>query len=166
MRMGDICTEFAALANKSAEASRRLLSKLPWSCMMCISHSSTSPVHNGIPENCDCLIFCKDKTNGLSATKQLCHLLMWWSQGDTAPAAAGKQIAVCWRGRMLWRPTSRHHYEAQTPAACATSRGSGPQQALTLQKRLSDLSPWLKYIPFPAFPLNNFSLQWLVQMQQ
>lgn len=49
------------------------------SCVKCASRTSTSPAHSGIHENCVCLLFCKDKTNGLSATKQLCHLLTPWS---------------------------------------------------------------------------------------
>lgn len=36
-------------------------------CVMCTSQTSTSPAHNGIHENCVCLLFCKDKMNGLSA---------------------------------------------------------------------------------------------------
>lgn len=36
-------------------------------CVMCPSQTSTSPAHNGIHENCVCLLFCKDKMNGLSA---------------------------------------------------------------------------------------------------
>lgn len=69
---GGISTEFSALANKRAEASCQLLSSLHWSCVMSSSQGSTSPAHSGICENCVCS---SAETNGLSAAKQLCHLL-------------------------------------------------------------------------------------------
>lgn len=54
--------------------------------------ASTSPAQNGFCENCVCLLLCRDKTNGLSAAKQLCHLLTRWSWGDIALTPSGSRL--------------------------------------------------------------------------
>lgn len=64
--------------------------------------ASTSPAHNGFCENCVCLLLCRDKTNGLSAAKQLCHLLTMVLRGHCSDPFR-KQTAVCWGQRVQWK---------------------------------------------------------------
>lgn len=85
------------------------------------------------------------------------------SCGDTALTTSGRQTAVCWGQRMLWRPAWKASPWATQPYA--TSRGPGLQQVLPLQKRLFGLSPWLGHITFPVFSLKKLSLQWSVLQQ-
>lgn len=80
--------------------------------------------------------------------KWLCHLLMRWSQGDTALSAPGKQTVMCWEGRMLQvSPWAIHPRKLSCQQSLWLAAGIAPAK-VTLQACLSGLDTSLSQL-FP-----------------